>query len=260
MSRVAARKVVPEQSDIFLSFGLTFGSYFMECICANCNINFIRSFKKKDQKNHFCCKDCYTAFKNIEISCEFCNKKFTIWKSRIDEKRFCSQKCHFNHKFGEKKEFCIICLVKKTTHYRQHCIQCYRDKFYSIPENKQYRNKKDRDHYRKEKGIPLDAPPLRAPSGSGSLNGGYRVIRKKDHPNSMKGGDIKEHTFIMSEHLGRPLFKGENVHHKNGIKDDNRIENLELWNRSQPPGQRVEDKIKFYIEFLEQYGYSITKE
>lgn len=97
--------------------------------------------------------------------------------------------------------------------------------------------------------------------GEGSIDiSGYKTITKKGHPNQMDDrGRIREHVYIMSEHLQRPLRKGETVHHKNRDKLDNRIQNLELWDRSQPPGQRVEDKINWCVEFLTFYGYDINK-
>ena len=64
---------------------------------------------------------------------------------------------------------------------------------------------------------------------------------------------VRHHIVVMQENIGRKLLKGESVHHKNGIRHDNRLENLELWSRSQPAGQRVEDKVQWAKEILHRY-------
>lgn len=67
-------------------------------------------------------------------------------------------------------------------------------------------------------------------------------------------GWMLQHRVVMEAHLGRPLLASENVHHVNGQRGDNRPENLELWSRSQPAGQRVVDKVAWCREFLGLYG------
>lgn len=89
---------------------------------------------------------------------------------------------------------------------------------------------------------------------------GYVILGNTGHPNCGKRGMIPEHRYVMAKHLGRPLLDGENVHHKNGDRTDNRIENLELWVSSQPSGQRVPDLIRYSLEILNRYSEELTQE
>jgi hypothetical protein len=95
----------------------------------------------------------------------------------------------------------------------------------------------------------------RATTPKRSINAaGYAVLTAHwDHPNASHRGRVLEHVKVMSDYLGRGLLPGENVHHINGVKDDNRLENLELWSTSQPAGQRVVEKVQWAKELLALY-------
>lgn len=82
---------------------------------------------------------------------------------------------------------------------------------------------------------------------------GY-IVRSRHKSDGPGGAIIRQHREVMEQELGRPLLPEENVHHKNGDRTDNRPENLELWSKRQPAGQRVVDKIVFAKMILAIYG------
>ena len=85
---------------------------------------------------------------------------------------------------------------------------------------------------------------------------GYRLVSVPEKFWVKGGGNSNvtgEHRVVMMEYLGRRLTPEESVHHKNGDKLDNRLENLELWTSSHPSGQRVEDKLKWADEIISMY-------
>jgi hypothetical protein len=84
------------------------------------------------------------------------------------------------------------------------------------------------------------AQPLRVKGRVNPRKDGYVRLTLPD------GRRVLEHVLVMERQLGRRLVPPENVHHKNGIGNDNDPSNLELWLKMQPSGQRVKD-LMLYI-------------
>lgn len=118
----------------------------------------------------------------------------------------------------------------------------------------------------------IEGCELPAKSRAGHCKRHYERIRRTGHPGpvglmvresgtghvtedgyirlTLPGGRrVLEHVHVMEQHLGRRLVPGENVHHRFGVRDDNAIENLELWLVTQPSGQRVSDLIAYVAKY-----------
>jgi hypothetical protein len=93
-----------------------------------------------------------------------------------------------------------------------------------------------------------DLETRRAPNGAGHF--------RKDHGywvTTRNGKTQHLHRHVMEEKLGRALRPGESVHHINGVRTDNRPENLELMVSSHPRGQRPTDLVEWAYQILHAY-------
>jgi hypothetical protein len=239
----------------------------MEVICQNCNIFFHKKpHRILRSKKHFCSTNCH--FEQLkkdstktEVECDFCGKKHYKNKSCLNRnsRYFCSKICM-------KSKIILQCKMcskefRKAGYHDNYgmCRNCYiKDYYKKNPDKLEKKRSINRIRQRIKNGTPIDIPIRPKKNTKGYLDSsGYKIVYKDVTANTWECGRIHEHVWIMSHFLGRPLTDKETVHHKNGIRDDNQIENLELWSSSHPPGQRVSDKIKFYKEFLESYGAKV---
>jgi HNH endonuclease len=157
----------------------------------------------------------------IQKSCPVCG---TIFWRRDNRNRCCSKRC--GSIFAAKRlgpQTCPACgqafQPKEST--QRYC-------------NRQCVRKAMQQRYTRD-----NAPAWKG--GRHHLPSGYVRVRAPSHPRAHKNGYVLEHIIVMEQTLGRHLLPNERVHHLNGVRDDNRPTNLELWRIKDPPGIRASD-------------------
>lgn len=177
-------------------------------------------FVPRHWRHKFCSRECAAKWGRPlrQRACEHCESTF---ETRTMTKRFCSRVCMIAARREKRRLVCPQCGRGFGTADRRQrfcSVRCAR---------LGTRNSGDRAHNWK----------------GGRVNHfGYVRVRAPGHPRaSKKNPYVLEHILVMERVLGRHLLPNERVHHRNGQRNDNRPENLELWKMKDPPGVRASD-------------------
>lgn len=210
-------------------------------------------------------------------TCEHCGKPLPPHPGRGPKPRFCSHKCQQRRLpagadlgpclrcgepiiykgVGARPKFCgnRCAVIVSTTAYKQRIKAgaygtCTVGRCGELATG---RHRMCATHYERNKRngitgvLPRGSKSTRKAGDRIPTKSGYVLVVVGDSKN-YKRPTVLEHRMVMEQTLGRPLAPGENVHHINGIKHDNRPENLELWVKPQPAGQRPVDLVDWVCE------------
>lgn len=204
------------------------------------------------RKHDYCSQECYHKHKAthrpprkvLHLTCGHCGQSFERFKGSERENTFCSRECYWKSSYRAKLVADNNAKRNPRAKVTEPCGNCQKavTRFVSSRGNALFCDRDCHNEYRRSR------------QTRRVTDHGYVIMFVgKGYPGATKAGQVMEHRKVMQDVLGRALVKHENVHHINGSRADNRIENLELWSTSQPQGQRVEDKIRWAKEFISLY-------
>jgi len=231
--------------------------------CKQCNSAF--NVKPSHSEQYFCSRNCKTEYEALhgrpaaqkqmlQFTCKECGSPFKFKPAYVR---------HYQSKFGKAPVYCSMPCSDKgrrkdaDERHKTRCKNCgnefYRTRrkgsgtIYHEQElcSKQCKNEWVSKVYREKHGFSITKRIRR---------GGYISIRIPAQNGEPARKDVFEHRYVMEQHLGRRLYPDETVHHRDGNRQHNALENLELFSSRHGPGQRVVDKVQFAIEMLRLYS------
>jgi hypothetical protein len=219
----------------------------------------------------------------VRVACAACGKEIEKYLLQVQQNKtgrfFCSKECQ--HEVGAKPrtvprktcEWCASEFVSYGDSPGRFCTKaCYdawqrKDRVQKLCEvcGEEFMLKPSQDKHRTGRWCsrtcesasrlkrPLDRQHNERPAVLDKA--GYVRVFEPEHPRAMKGGWVFEHRHVMEQHLGRQLARDEHVHHINGQKDDNRLENLVVLGHSEHSSltgrERTEALLKLQAELAE---------